>query len=184
MNAYLYQHRAILAPLLTLLVLSITGAIVLMPIKAKQASYEHTIATIQPRIERLQGLRDVAPELQRRLDQAHVISKQLFYPATIDSNQLDTELTSRLRNLAKESGMTLSGMSPVPPRQEHGFDVFLLNLSLKGDISQLQQLLFSLTQPPRLWVDSLTIRKTSIKPGDPQTLAVEITIAALRRPAS
>ncbi|MFZ5580734.1 MAG: type II secretion system protein GspM [Pseudomonadota bacterium] len=179
----IHAHRAVLAPLLTLFTILVVGLAIFFPLQGKQEKYNATIQSIQPRLERLQGMLDHSAEVQRNLEQASQAINRYFYPASSPPNQIDTELTARLRGLAQQSGMTIGGMRPLPARKEQSMDVFLLSMSLSGTVSQFQSFLHMLRQPPELWVDGLTIIKTTTAPDAPQVLSIDITIAALRRPS-
>ena len=180
----LHQHRSWLAPLLTFVVMVIMLAAILLPLNAKQAKYEQTIKTAQPRIERVQGLIQAAP---MRLNAARASAQAQFYPANVDENRLNTELQTRLRNLAQHHGLTIGSLRAMPPRKEHNLDIFLLNLNLQGGMAELQKFIHTLDHPsdgsPVLRVDNLILRRASLIPNTPQMLSIDITVAALR-PAS
>lgn len=183
----LHQHRSWLAPLLTFVVMVIMLAAILLPLNAKQAKYEQTIKTAQPRIERVQGLIQAAPMLDERLNAARASAQAQFYPANVDENRLNTELQTRLRNLAQHHGLTIGSLRGMPPRKEHNLDIFLLNLNLQGGMAELQKFIHTLDHPsdgsPVLRVDNLILRRASLIPNTPQMLSIDITVAALR-PAS
>lgn len=187
MNPLLQQYRAWLAPLLTLIVALLLLAIILIPINAKQNKYNDVIQKSQPRIERAQGLISAAPQIEEQLNQARNVVRTQLYPSTSDDNRLNTELQTRLRNLAQESGMTVGSIRPLPSRKEHNLDIFLLNLNLQGGLPELQKFIHTLQQPtettPALRIDSLTLRRADFRPNAPQTLTIDISVAALR-PAS
>ncbi len=183
----LHQHRAWLAPSLTLVVIAIILAAILLPLEAKQGKYEQTIKTLQPRIERIQGLIQAAPLLDEHLNAARASAQAQFYPANADENRLNTELQTRLRNLAQHNGLTIGSLRAMPSRKEHNLDIFLLNLNLQGGMTELQKFIHTLEHPsdgaPALRIDNLTLRRASLIPNTPQMLSIDITVAALR-PAS
>ena len=187
MNAILHQYRAWLAPLLTLLAALLVLAAILIPLNAKRENYLEIIQKSQPRIERVQGLIQAAPQLELQLDNARASARQQIYPLGVDDNRFNTELQTRLRALAEQSKMTLASIRPLPSRKEHELDIFLLNMNLQGNVNDLQRFLSVLQRhtesTPALRIDALTLRRANIAPDAPQILSVDLTIAALR-PAS
>jgi len=183
----LHQHRTWLAPLLTLIALLLLLASIFIPLNAKQNQYREIIQKSQPRIERTQGLIQFAPQLATQLTEARAAAQAQLYPNTSDENRLNNELQARLRNLAQQSGLTVGSLRAMPTRKEHDLNVFLLNLNLQGSVADLQKFLHAAQRPkeaaPALRIDSITLRRANIMPNTPQTLAIDITIAALS-PAS
>ena len=184
MIAQLQHYRAWLAPILTLIGIFVVSSIILLPLSAKQTAYSDIINKNQPRIERMQGVIQIAPQLEFQLNKARASAKQQLYPNGSDDNRLNTELQTRLRSLAQQSGVTLSSIRVLPTRKEHDLDVLLLNLNLQGGVKELQNLLSTLQLPtdsdPMLYIDSLTLRRNNIAPNSPQILSIDITVAALR----
>ena len=183
----LHQYRAILAPLITVVIVLLLLAAVLTPINAKQTKYKDIIQKSQPRIERTQGLIVAAPQLEAQLQEARNIARTQLYPNTSDDNRLNTELQTRLRDLAQQSGLTVGSIRPLPSRKEHNLDIFMLSLSLQGGLPELQKFLQGIQHPtntsPALRIETLTLRRGDFRPNAPQTLGIDISIAALR-PAS
>jgi len=184
MNAILHQYRAWLAPLLTLLLTLLVLAAILIPLNTKRENYLEIIQKSQPRIERIQGLLDHAALLEQKLDQARALAHAQLYPADIDENRLNTELQSRLRNLAQKDGLVVGSLRTLPSRKEPNLNVLLLNLALIGGVTEMQKFLNNLQQPtdnmPALRIDSLTLRNANLMPNTPQVLSIDITVAALR----
>jgi len=180
----LHQHRAWLAPLLTLIVVLFMLVAIFIPLAAKQNQYSNIIQKSQPRIERVQGLLAAAPQLENQLNAAHMTAQAQLYPNSSDENRLNTELQTRLRSLAQQSGLTVGSLRALPTRKEFNLDVLLLNLSLQGGLAELQKFLDAVQHPtetaPALRIDNLILRRASIIPNAPQTLAIDITVAALR----
>jgi hypothetical protein len=183
----LHQHRAWLAPLLTLIVILLLLVAIFIPLHAKQSQYSSSIQKSQPRIERVQGLLAAAPQLENQLNAARTAAQMQLYPNSSDENRLNTELQTRLRSLAQQSGLTVGSLRALPTRKELNLDVLLLNLNLQGGLAELQRFLDALQRPteaaPALRVDNLILRRASVIPNAPQTLTIDITVAALR-PAS
>ncbi|MEW6446138.1 MAG: type II secretion system protein GspM [Pseudomonadota bacterium] len=181
MMTTLHRHRAVLAPALTLFAMLLLAILIYLPVQAQRDKYERAIASQNPRIERLLGLRDAAPRIVEQTVQARQLVNTLAYPSDADANRLNNELPNRLRQLAQQSGLTLGAMRPLPTRNENGLDILLVNLSLQGELTQFQNFLVSLEQPPRLWVDSLSIRRQMSGQDARQTLTIDMNLAALRR---
>jgi hypothetical protein len=180
----LHQHRAWLAPALTLIAILLLLTMAYLPIQAKQAKYSDIIQKGQPRIERSQGLIAAAPQLEAQLNEARNAVRAQLYPSTSDDNRLNTELQTRLRELAQQSDLTVGSIRPLPSRKEHGLDIFMLNLNLQGGLPELQNFIHSLQQPtetsPVLRIDSLALRRGDFRPNAPQILNIDISVAALR----
>jgi len=180
----IHQYRALLAPLLTLIFILLLMASIVLPLNAKQSKYENVIDSSQPRIERMKGLLQAAPELDARLAEARILWQQQLYPAGIDDNRLNTELQTRLRNLVQKNGMTVGSIRSLPARKEHGLNILLLNISLQGKLEELQKFINAVRYPSdgnsALYVDSLSLRRANFTPNAPQSLNIEITIAALQ----
>jgi len=188
MILFMQQYRAILAPLLTMIAALFLLTAILIPINAKQSKYNEIIQKTQPRIERTQGLIAAAPMIEANLQQARNIVRTQLYPNTIDDNRLNTELQTRLRDLAQQSGMTVGSIRPLPNRKARGLDIFLLNLNLQGGLPELQKFLQFIQRAsettPVLRVEDLILRQGDFTPNAPQTLAIDINIVALRPAAT
>jgi len=184
MTAFLYQYRAWLAPLFTLIALTLVLTAIFIPLNAKQTKYNDIIKKSQPRIERLQGLLAGASNIETQLSEAKRIAKAQLYPADTDENKLNNELQTRLRNLAHQSGLTVGSIRTNPLRKENGVNTHLLSLNLQGGMPELQKLLITLQQPddaaPALRVDSLFLSRNNFALNMPQTLSIDITVAAMR----
>lgn len=187
MISLMQQYRAMLAPLVTMIAALFLLAAIFIPIHNKQSKYNEIIQKTQPRIERTQGMIAAAPMIEANLQEARNIIRTQLYPNTIDDNRLNTELQTRLRDLAQQSGMTVGSIRPLPSRKEHGLDIFMLNLSLQGGLPELQKFLQGIQRPtettPALRIETLTLRRSDFRPNALQTLGIDISIAALR-PAS
>ena len=187
MTPMLQRNRAWLSPLFTLVAALLLLTATLLPLNAKQSQYSEIIQKSQPRIERVQGLIQTAPQLETLLTEARAAAQAQLYPNTSDENRLNNELQTRLRNLAQQSGLTIGSLRAMPTRKEHDLNIFLLNLNLQGGVAELQKFLtavqHSAEAAPKLRIDSIVLRRANIMPNTPQTLAIDITIAALR-PAS
>lgn len=177
----LHHHRAILAPLATLIALLLLALLLHLPLQHQRHKYEDAIAQQTPRIERLLGLREAAPVLGERLQQYKQVVDTLAIPPEADLNKLTNELPNRLRQLAQQAGLTLSAMRPLPARREGGLDILTVSINMQGELHQLQSFLSGLEQPPRLWVDSMTLQGIVETPGQPQHLIIDLNLAALRR---
>ena len=187
MMPLLQRHRAWLAPLVTLLVLTTLITAIIVPLQIKQEQYTQSIRKTEPRIERTQGLIQSAGTLEEQLGQMQQRAQKTLYPANLDENRLNTELQTRLRAIAQQSGLTVGSLSTPPARKEHNLAIILINLNLQGDLAALSRLLQNVQQPtdgaPALYVDSVSLRRANFAPNTPQTLNIDITLAALR-PAS
>ncbi len=184
MTPLLHQHRAWLAPLLTLILALLLLTAIFIPLAAKQNQYSNIIQKSQPRIERAQGLIAAAPQIEIQLNNARATAQTQLYPNSSDENRLNTELQTRLRSLAQQSGLTVGSLRVMPTRKEHDLNVHLLNLNLQGGMPELQKFLHETQRAteeyPSLRIDSIILRRANIMPNTPQTLAIDITIAALR----
>lgn len=177
----MHRHRAILAPLMTLIALLLVALLLYFPIQHQRHKYAATIAQQTPRIERLLGLRETAPILSERLQQYKQSVETLAFPPETDLNKLSNELPNRLRQLAQHAGLTLSAMRPLPPRREGNLDILPVNINTQAELHQLQSFLTGLEQPPRLWVDSMVLQGIVETPGQPQLLIIDMNLTALRR---
>ena len=187
MSPLLHRYRMWLAPLFTFALFGMLLLAIIIPLSAQQAKYENVLRTTEPRIERTQGLIESAKILEDRITQARQTAQSQLFPANVDQNRMNTELQARLRGIAQQNGLTIGSLSTPPPRKERGLEITLINLNLQGDLGALTRVLQNLQQPadgsPALRVDSLTLRRASLVPNAPQTLSIDITLAALR-PAS
>jgi Tfp pilus assembly protein PilO len=177
----LHRHRALLAPFVTLIALLLLGLLLYIPIQHQRHKYEDALGQQTPRIERLLGLREAAPALGERLQQYKQVADTLAFPPEADPNKLTNELPNRLRQLAQQAGLTLSAMRPLPARWEGNLDILQININMQAELHQLQSFLTGLEQPPRLWVDSMTLQSIVETPGQPQILIIDLNLAALRR---
>lgn len=180
-SPFLFRHRRWVAPIVTLCVLLLVGGVLVLPYQYKLQKYEQGIKSLAPRIERMRGLVSSAPEIERRQQVYAQALNVLAYPPQQEVEAMQNELSTRLRQAVDGSGLTLSSLAPLPVKPQDGLDGYPVALNVQGNMLQLQTFLQGLGQPPRLWVDSLTVRP-SRPVGDPtQTMSAEVLVIAYRR---
>lgn len=180
-SLFLYRQRRWVSPIATLCILVLLGGGLALPYQYQLKKYEHGINSLSPRIERMRGLVSAAPEIEQRQQAYGQALGVLAYPPQQEVETMQTELSTRLRQAVDGSGLTLSSLAPLPVKPQDGLDGYPVALNVQGNLLQLQTFLQGLGQPPRLWVDSLTVRP-SRPVGDPtQAMSAEVLVIAYRR---
>lgn len=176
-----FRHRRWVAPLSTLSFLLLIAALVALPYSYQLGKYRQGMRSLSPRIERLLGLTGVGAELEERQKAYSTALDGLAYPADKDAEVIATELSTRLRQAVQASGLTLTSLAPLTTKpHDGGLDRYLVGLNVQGALSQFQIFFDALNQPPRLWVDTLTIRPVRTPDGG-QLVGAEVTVFAVRR---
>ena len=179
--AQAHRYRHVLAPLVTVLVLALCALALALPYLFKYQGYQQDMQKQAPRIQRLLGLADAGPALAEREQAYQAALDALAFPPDKEGEALHNELSTRLRQAVNGSGLTVTSLSPLPNKPQEGVERYPVSLSVSGNLAQLQNFLATLHQPPRLLVDSMTIRQGRPTPDGAQIVNVEITIVALRR---
>jgi hypothetical protein len=180
-SLYLYRHRRWVSPAVTLLIAVAVVGIMALPYLYQQQKYEQGMASLVPRIERMQGLVTAGTDIGMRQQAYAQALNLLAYPPQQDAETMQNELSTRLRQAVDGSGLTLSSLAPMPAKPQEGLDGYPVALNVQGNLVQLQTLLHGLGQPPRLWVDTLTVRPARPVGDATQTMSAEILVIAYRR---
>lgn len=179
--AQAHRYRHVLAPLVTLVLLALCALALALPYVLKYQDHQQDIQNFAPRIQRLLGLAGSGPALVEREQAYQQALDALAFPPDKEGEALHNELSTRLRQAVTGSGLTVTSLSPLPSKPQDGLDRYPVSLNVSGNLGQLQNFLATLHQPPRLLVDSLTIRQGRATGDGAQNINVEITIVALRR---
>lgn len=181
LSALLFRHRRWASPVATLLLVAVLAGVFALPYQYKFNQYQQGIRTLSPRIERMLGLMSVGSDMEQRQQAYAKALDVLAYPPHQNVEAMQNDLSTRLRQSVDGSGLTLGSLTPLPIKPQDGLDGYPVALNVQGSLLQLQTFLQGLSQPPRLLVDSLTVRPSRPMGDGVQAINAEITVIALRR---
>jgi general secretion pathway protein M len=149
----------------------ICGATLLLPLLlylklalgvwAVHAGYVDEIQRLEPRIARLQGLRQVEGEMRTAAGSAQQQRALLVYPASAEVSSVAAAMQSDIRQLLAETGLSVSNSQLLPVREEEKFDYIGIKLTVAGDMESLDRALAGLARfSPRVFVEAMDVWPT------------------------
>lgn len=121
-----------------------------------------TLDSIEPRFARLTGIEAVGEELISRHARAASDLTRYAYPADVDVGRAGTDLQQRVRSLADEYGINVSGTQILPPREEAGLLLVGVTGAMAGDIGSVGRFLLRLeTEQPLVIVEKMLAQAPS-----------------------
>ena len=182
--AALHRYRAILAPLVTLLVLAVLALALYIPYQYQYDKYRRNMQAVKPRIERMLGLSQSGDVLAQRRQAYQAALDALALPPGEPPDAIQNAVSNRVRQAVEGAGMILASLSAQPARQQEGLERYPVALTVQGTLAQFQAMLVALQQPPRLAVDVAIVRRGNSlndTADASQPIYVELTVFATRR---
>lgn len=186
MIAWVKAHRrsAVLCGLTLLLPLLLYLKLV-AAVWGLQSGYSDTVASIEPRIARMQGLLGVESELRQLYTNAEQMRSRLVYPSSADPATVAASLQSDVRRLMIESGLSVSDSQVLPVREADKFDYIGVKLTVAGDMASLDRALEALSKfKPLVIVESLQawpVRKRASRgEAEEQNITASLRLLSLR----
>ncbi len=178
----LIHNRALISLAVTLLVVAGVWALGLGYIAHKSATIDDALIGLEPRYQRLQGLRDASVEIERGLAEGRATLTRGAYPATHPLDRIGPEVQQRLRVAAEAAGVSVAGSQIVAATtsaaSDTALDVVQVVLNLEGDMAQIFTLFDKIAvQSPAVYLDALELRP-AIRSGE--RLAARVQFSVLR----
>lgn len=93
------------------------------------------------------------------------------------SGILAADLQRRMAELARQNGMSLRSMQVLPPKRDGDLTAIGLEVSLRGEITGLQTLLYTVeTGAPVLFVEALSVKSATTPEATARPVALDVTL--------
>lgn len=148
-------------------VVVVTSAIIALLVLAVSAAHllgqyrlaTETLHAIGPRHARLAGLQTAGPDIVAGRAAADQGLLRIAHAADVELARIGTALQQRIRHLADEHHLRVSGSQILPPRNEQGFNVITVTATMDGEPGALATLLLALaSEAPPVVVQRLTVQ--------------------------
>lgn len=165
-------RRARMVVLLTLAAIGIGLALVANELSYRYQWANDTLAELEPRYARLEGLKHVSSEVDMSLTVVTEYLARRTYPPDMPADRAGTDFQQRMRALAEASGMNVAGSQILPPKVGSGFQAIPISATVEGTIESLRQLLVALPgEVPAVQVDSMVVQPARRVIGRPSGAA-------------
>lgn len=143
-----------------------------------------TLDTIEPRYARLAGLVDAAGPILARNSEAEGELARLAHGADVEIARLGTDLQQRIRRIAAETGVGVTGSQILPTREEGGVMVVTVAGTMNGEIGAIAELMLRLeSEVPPVFVEKMLVQtsRTRQRGAEPSSdTVVQATMSVLR----
>lgn len=185
MNWIKTHQRSALICCLTLLLPALLYLNVLFGALGLRSEYVSDIENLEPRIARLQGLKEYEEQLQSSSVAVQQQATKLAYPVTADKAGVAANLQADIRQLMTDAGLSVSNSQVLPVREEEKFDYIGVKLTVDGDVAALDAALAELANvSPVIVVESLDVwpKRSSRRKDAPavQEITASIRLLSLR----
>jgi general secretion pathway protein M len=139
--------------------------------------YQYGLQVLEPRLERLAGLVQAAPDIQTRLEQATQQIGPWLHPPGPNA---PTEVQQRLRQIIDAAGLTTVALQAAEPDASGTPVRVRLSATVTGPWPAALQFMQALAQQrPVFWVQSAALlREGRDAPTEPQTVRLSLQIDA------
>lgn len=162
----LMRHRARLSVGATVLAVLLISCVALGYIANKAIWAKATLAEIEPRYARLLGIRAAAETIRHSRSAAETELARYAYPASTGLDRIGTDLQQRLRSIAEQAGIAVSGSQIVAGKTDRGIEEVVVSLNIEIDPAQLNAMLKGVeSQTPAIYVDSLVMNPARLARG-------------------
>ncbi|GHT83359.1 hypothetical protein AGMMS49543_10410 [Betaproteobacteria bacterium] len=142
-----------------------------------------TVEAGEPRLARLQGLREAAGRVSAARHTAEESLARLTYPASTPADRVGADLQQRMRAVADSVGVAVAGSQVINVKEANGLEQIPVSLNLEASHEELRQFLVAVsaqTQAPAVYVDNLVLTPTRNR-SRPGRLQVQARFSVLRR---
>lgn len=142
-----------------------------------------TLEMIEPRYARLAGVQRAGEEIVARRDEAREVLLRVAHPPDTEIPRIGTDLQQRIRRIAEEYDVRVSGSQIMPAREEGALMTISINASMDGEIGAIAELLTRLQaeQPPVLVDKFLVQAPRSRRRGEIENrVSVQTALSVLR----
>lgn len=164
------------------------GGLVLVLLFALELSSRYQWASdaldrIEPRYARLAGVQRAGETILVRRDEAKEALQRFAHAPDTEVPRIGTDLQQRIRRIAEEYDVRVSGSQIMPAREEGALMAISINASMDGEIGAITEVLARLQaeQPPVL-VDKLLVQAPRARRrGEIENrVSVQSTLSVLR----
>lgn len=137
---------------------------------------------LEPRHARLQGLRDLLPELEKTTEDARSKLDRAAYPAAMDVIKAGNDAQQRIRSVFEASQLAIVSVQVLEPKEEEGFQRIRVVLQADGVLPKYQEAVIRLKDlVPMVMVDSFVFQSTgAVRPASVQSISANFEFSVLR----
>lgn len=144
---------------------------------------EQSLADLEPRIARLEGLQNAGKEIAQASAEQKKQLSQLVYDSSVGLDKVGADLQQKIRAAMSRSGLSIQGSQVFTPKPESSSSIGFVNIRLNvaGNLDELRAGVVALSAiRPRVYVTKLTILPAIRGREDgEQLLGATITITAI-----
>ncbi|WP_116367406.1 type II secretion system protein GspM [Parahaliea mediterranea] len=149
-----------------------------------RGGYQDEIDDLEPRVARLEGLRQREVDLQQSLSAVDGKVTNLVYPGERDRASVAATMQKDVREILIDAGLSVANSQILPDDSEEGFEEIRLDVTVSGNLPALDAALAGLgAYRPRLMIESLDIwpERATRRNSDPgQTVTAGMQLMALK----
>ncbi len=145
--------------------------------------FEHSaeIIRLQPLMARFVGMRDSEERFKNADQKVRSSLAQLSMDVRGGADAAAAELQRKVRSLATEHEMSVSGSQILPSVEGEGYQQVGINMTIKGPMASIPAMLSGLVEmQPRVVVTSAQISPSRSRRSKTQSVSVRISVLALR----
>lgn len=143
------------------------------------------LAALEARYAQLAGLRAVGPQIEAGLAEiTEMLARHAHLPAS-GADRVGTDLQQRVRGVAEEAGMRMTGSQILPVREATGFSQIPVTVTVEGSLAALRGMLLGLAnETPSVQIDGIVIqghaREGMSDAPDDAPLTVQMNLSVLQ----
>lgn len=162
-------------------VLSLLLVLVWSHFVSRYFEYSAEIIRLQPIMSRLVGMRDSEQFFKEADQQVRASLAELSLSVQGDADAAAAELQRKVRSLAAEHEMSVSGSQILPPQEGEGYQQIGINMTIKGPMYSVPAMLGDLNvMQPRVVVSSAQLSPSRSRRGAAQNVSLRISVLVLR----
>lgn len=124
-----------------------------------RAAYVDEIDSIRPRTARLLGIEQSAEALARAGARAESLLEEVAYAGGSDSAANAATMQQEIRELMTSAGMSIATSQILPPQQEDGYERLRLDITVEGNVNQLDRALEELAAArPLVFIEAARVK--------------------------
>lgn len=183
MKARFPGAQARLVALMLVTLVGVLAALWAWELASRYRWAHETLDGLTPRYARLAGILEAGIFIRARGREANEGLLALAYGPDVEVPRIGTDLQQRIRRLAEEVGVRVSGSQIQPVREHDGFLVVGVTATMDGEIGEVAEFLSRIENenPPLIAEKFLVQAPRAVRRGEIATrVSVQITIGALR----
>lgn len=151
----------LLAVLLLLGVIAALAVAVYIPVRSAHRHYDETIAARLDHLARFQRVAAQRADLEAQMAKVRARDASRFYLKVSTPALAAADIQQVVQTLIEANGLRLESMQISPHKDEGGHRRITVNLRVRGKLSGIQNMLYSLeASQPYLFVDALNVQST------------------------